>query len=159
MTYRGSPEPCPRCASRLEQNVARWHCLRCHGVLLPLDDVLALVRQMAPDLHPEEPLPIKPRTSAGPLACPFDSAPLTPGRFGTIAIDHCDHGMWFDGDELQQALEAIGLHYAERESAREPGRRKDMSLPAHWFPSRDHEDAFFRRLVRWAFGRDEPHEP
>ena len=158
MTYRGSPEPCPRCASRLEQNIARWHCLRCDGVLVPKDDLLALVRQMAPDLHPEEPLPLAPRKSAGPLACPFDSAQLTPARFGTIAVDHCDHGVWFDGEELQRALEAIGTDYAGRETAREPGRTK-YQPPPHWQPSLDYHDTFWPKLVNWALRRNDASEP
>ena len=160
MTYRGSPEPCPRCASRLEQNVARWHCLRCHGVMVPKDELIALVRSMAPDLHPEEPLPFTPRKSAGPLACPFDSAQLVPVRFGTIAVDHCDHGVWFDGEELQRALEAIGMGYAAREKARGPDADPDLRPPPHWEPSlKDYEDTFWPKLVGWILRREEKPEP
>ena len=57
MSYRGSPEPCPRCASRLERNHTRWLCLKCNGVMVDKTELLSMVREMAPDLHPAESLP------------------------------------------------------------------------------------------------------
>ena len=134
--------------------------MRCDGVLVPTDELLDLVRQMAPDLHPDEALPITPRKSAGPLACPLDSAQLVPGRLGTIAIDHCEHGVWFDGEELQRALEAIGLDFAKREAERVPGARKHAP-PPQWRPSQDRESfgEMLANLVRWALRRDDKLEP
>jgi hypothetical protein len=45
---------------------------------------IALVREMAPDLHPEAPVPIEPRDTLAPIACPFANE-LEPSRLGGVA--------------------------------------------------------------------------
>jgi Zn-finger nucleic acid-binding protein len=148
--------PCPRDQSALNPISKRLGCTSCHGIFVDNDDLATIVRAMAPDLHGEIKVPFHDRSSKEPaLACAICTQPMKAVRLGTMPVDHCFHGVWFDGQELQKALQSIGEAYGERETMRDrtgPAGGHNVFMPQQWTG----EESFgqmLNRLVRSIFRR------
>ena len=155
MTYRDATRPCPRCATSLVEAGLRWTCRGCEGVWITRDELDQMARRMIPDLDPDVRLPVTTRATRAPLACPFHGEALRPSRLGGVPVDDCAHGVWFDGDELAQALYKLGLIYAERERERDPSRgaRRSSATAAPW-DGDEGQPGLLSRFLAWAQRRE-----
>jgi hypothetical protein len=104
--FRGHDLTCPRCAgAKLEFEGMRWACSTCAGAFVENAALVAMVSDVTstawklPDAAGK----------AGTRPCPVCAAPMTEQDLEATPIDRCAaHGMWFDSDELQAALEHAG---------------------------------------------------
>jgi Zn-finger nucleic acid-binding protein len=109
---------CPRCDVALDANGARWVCKTCSGILLTEPEISRLVADMLGAAVSElgwtsriaEPQPLKlaEREAEGQApVCPRCAAAMAPRSLYGIKVDRCsEHGIWFDREELEQALRA-----------------------------------------------------
>ena len=124
--------PCPRCSSEVMRS-ARFReleadeCDRCGGLFLAsaMLDRLVSQRDHAARLHLA--LPVRPRhleSVVRYLACPVCQKGMNRKQFGRVSgvvVDACkDHGVWFDGGELQAVLDFVSRGGLER------ARQKDL---------------------------------
>lgn len=101
---------CPNCGRGLDPNGRRLVCGACAGVMVPEDELRAMVAEMlvgaakAQDELPE--LPFEPVEFADrPKTCARCPARMAKHRLYGMLVDRCEaHGVWFDDTELQAAL-------------------------------------------------------
>ena len=149
---------CPRDASPLQPVGKRLSCTSCHGVFVTQDDLLELVRTMAPDMHGEVKTPFFDRSSKeAALKCPVCSQDMKAVRLGSMPVDHCFHGVWFDGQELQRSLQSLGEAYGERETLRDHTGSMgghNPFMPQQW-TGEESLGQMLKRVVGSIFGRDQ----
>lgn len=107
---------CPRCATALDRRGERLVCTACHGLQLNEAEISQLVAEMLVETvsmfgwrdRVAEPQPLALEDRAGErLTCPQCVAAMEPRRLYGLDVDRCPaHGIWFDGEELEQALQA-----------------------------------------------------
>jgi Zn-finger nucleic acid-binding protein len=113
--YRTVSNGCPRCGTPLRRLRAASTCHGCHGRFLAESVMLEMASEMQVPAMPLSFLPLSPRTDS-PLHCPTCDKPMEPVRLASVLIDRCPaHGIWFDPDELSDAL----LLFARSESIEE----------------------------------------
>jgi Zn-finger nucleic acid-binding protein len=105
--YRDEHERCPRCGTDLTQAGSVRACTSCRGMWVQEDILITMAANMfAPPKR--APVPLVPQTRQ-PLPCPSCREAMATWTLHAIAIDRCAaHGLWFDRDELQIVLRAIG---------------------------------------------------
>jgi len=114
-----SSAPCPICASRLSDGSLESHalkyCVKCHGMLIPMDQLAELVDtlRIKRDRFAKPILPRSLADSSRHLHCPlcgaeFDAHPY--GGGGNINVDSCERcgRVWLDGGELRRIVTAPG---------------------------------------------------
>ena len=103
MIYRDHNEACPRCGVDLIDAGSVRACSSCRGMWLSAVVLADMVNTMQPEprwVH----LDFEPDTRS-PLACPSCSKAMTTLLLLGVEVDRCEgHGIWFDGDELEQVL-------------------------------------------------------
>ncbi len=70
------------------------------------------VREMFERMKPGRGFPVflSREDSTPPLRCPTCARPMNQRRLHQLDLDSCDnHGIWFDGDELEQTLYRYAL--------------------------------------------------
>jgi Zn-finger nucleic acid-binding protein len=113
--YRSVSNGCPRCGTPLRRLRAASTCHGCHGRFLEEAQILEMASDMQVPAVPLAFLPLSPRSDS-PLHCPTCDKPMEPVRLASVLIDRCPaHGIWFDPDELSEAL----LLFARPESIAE----------------------------------------
>jgi Zn-finger nucleic acid-binding protein len=108
VVFRDIRRMCPRCGGDFhEQRTSLGHrferCSSCRGNWV---DTLTLV-EMFERLRPGEGMPIMlARHGDGDeLRCPTCTRPMARRLLNMLHLDECSsHGVWFDGDELEQTL-------------------------------------------------------
>jgi Zn-finger nucleic acid-binding protein len=108
---------CPRCQIALDPAPERSICTQCQGVMLSEATVSQLIADMIGDqvsqfgwqgkIAEPQPLVLEPRASASSeaLTCPHCATAMEPRDLYGIAVDRCPaHGIWFDRQELADAL-------------------------------------------------------
>jgi Zn-finger nucleic acid-binding protein len=113
MVFRDNRHACPRCGSDFEElRTSLGHrfekCPACHGNWV---DAMTL-REMFDRMKPGRGVPpFSARTDDDPvLKCPICTAALVKVTLHRLALDRCeDHGVWFDGRELEATLFQYGL--------------------------------------------------
>jgi Zn-finger nucleic acid-binding protein len=93
---------CPTCVEQvLVWQDDRWTCLACTGALIPEPTLVALTQDIKSAYWELPPIGLEP----GARPCPVCTTPLRVGEVEGVAVDRCaDHGVWFEGGELQHAL-------------------------------------------------------
>jgi Zn-finger nucleic acid-binding protein len=171
--YRTITRSCPRCATRLvDHPKERWACERCGGVWIGDVDIRELVYALAPDLDLSVTVfEYTTRPTRAPMPCPACAGPLRPVRFGGVALDRCDRDgrLWFDAEELEKVLHAIGLAYADREKRRADHRRDTIPLEGfknqrqteQWRPGHEAEpgEDGILGFLRTLLGKKRPPDP
>jgi Zn-finger nucleic acid-binding protein len=111
---------CPSCGQGLDASGRRFYCGRCSGALVTEDELRELIADMAAgsaDGPPgPRPLALEPPPGADgpPRRCPRCPARMTKHLFYGMVVDRCEaHGIWFDDQELQGALERVGAEAAK----------------------------------------------
>jgi Zn-finger nucleic acid-binding protein len=104
---------CPACGRGLDANGQRLVCSACAGVLVPEDDLRAMLVEMQAGAAKEQEtfeLPFESMESyEPPRRCARCPAQMTKHRLYGMLIDRCEaHGIWFDNTELQTALQTAG---------------------------------------------------
>lgn len=113
MVFREIRRMCPRCHGEFQElRTSLGHrferCSSCHGNWV---ESLTLV-EMFEKLRPGQGMPLMtPRQdSEGELRCPTCTRPMLKQWLHMLALDQCSsHGIWFDGDELEQTLYRYAL--------------------------------------------------
>lgn len=108
MVFRDLRRTCPRCNGEFQElRTSLGHrferCASCRGNWV---DALTLL-EMFDKLKPGEGMPLMmPRQDSEPeLRCPTCTRPMLKQRLSMLDLDQCSsHGVWFDGDELEQTL-------------------------------------------------------
>lgn len=99
--FVGQVLSCPSCKTPLTAHADRFTCERCSGVFVEngaLVELMSTMRSNPWELTPAEGPP-------GPRVCPVCAAAMTLERVETIELERCpQHGVWFDRDELADAL-------------------------------------------------------
>ena len=105
--FRDELADCPRCGKPLDPGADRVNCEHCKGVLIEDKHVLQVVVDTIK--QPLDALPLDDRTAKEPnLICPACRNPMAPHMLYGIAVDRCaTHGLWFDGQELEQMMEKV----------------------------------------------------
>jgi Zn-finger nucleic acid-binding protein len=109
---------CPRCQTALDPRGDRAVCGACQGLLIGEARLSQMIADLLGDQVSDrgwsgkvavpEPLPLEERAARSDqvLTCPRCAAAMETKRLHEIAIDRCAaHGLWFDRDELEQALQ------------------------------------------------------
>lgn len=115
MTMRDSFATCPRCDGGLDEKGTRLVCTQCEGVLVPELDVMTLVAEVRTLNVGEavEPVPLDletTETTEQALRCPRCLTTMAKRVLYGLTVDRCEaHGIWFDGKELQAALDHAGI--------------------------------------------------
>jgi Zn-finger nucleic acid-binding protein len=104
MTAPSAFSPCPRCGHDLELMAGARACKACHGVWVSEPEIERRLRERCRT----DPGPLVFAEGSGPvLPCPVCWDPMAPRSLEGVAVDRCDkHGVWFDVDELEQAMRA-----------------------------------------------------
>lgn len=113
MVFRDNHLHCPRCGTALDEirtpvGHRFMQCQQCAGQWVEL----MILREMFHKLKPGRPAPsLFIRQDGEPqLLCPSCSVPMHKRVIASLAIDQCDkHGVWFDGNELENTLYAYAL--------------------------------------------------
>ena len=108
---------CPICASRLSEGKLEAHplkyCVKCHGMLIPMDAVVALVDTLRARRNwfaaPIEPCRLSDRDRH--FHCPICNAGMDAhpyGGGGNVNVDTCERCglLWLDGGELLKIVTA-----------------------------------------------------
>lgn len=111
---------CPRCGRGLDPSGRRLYCGACSGALVTEDELRELIATMAAGSAdgPAGPRPLALELPPGPdeplRTCPRCPARMTKHLFYGMLVDRCEaHGIWFDDQELQAALERVGTEAAK----------------------------------------------
>lgn len=112
MVFRDIRRHCPRCGGSFQElRTALGHrferCSSCRGNWV---ETLTL-HEMFHRLKPGNGIPVMDHREDRdePLRCPTCTRPMAKRRMHKLDLDECGHhGVWFDGDELEQTL----YHYA-----------------------------------------------
>src|SRR5690349_8938550 len=110
-TYRDSFENCPRCAVELTDARSARACPSCRGLWIAEAVVSEMVLQML-SLGSLSRLQLRElRRAEQPVACPTCGERMEQAEIHEVPIDRCSkHGVWFDRDELEQALYRVAQH-------------------------------------------------
>jgi Zn-finger nucleic acid-binding protein len=105
---------CPACENVMiileHEQVEIDYCPSCRGVWLDTGEVELLLDEPTQAKHLLASLAKNPNPSGKPRRCPICRKKMTEVRLGTaeppLLIDECTkhHGLWFDKDELEEAL-------------------------------------------------------
>ena len=107
MIYRDEHEQCPRCGTDLTQAGSVRACGACQGLWVEEEVLVAMAANMFAPAR-RVPIPLVPHARQ-PLPCPNCRDPMGTWTLHRVSIDRCaTHGLWFDRDELQVVLRAIG---------------------------------------------------
>lgn len=128
---------CPRCAAGLDEKGTRLVCTRCEGSLVPEHDVSVLIADIE-TVNLGEPtaptdIPLEPQLAASKselvLTCPRCMTQMTKHSLHGLTVDRClQHGIWFDGEELQAALAAAGISAVETKRKAPTGNKVAFGL-------------------------------
>lgn len=107
--YRDSFEKCPRCAVELTDARSARGCRSCGGLWVEEHVLSEMVLEMLPPGSLSR-LQLAAVSRAEPaIACPTCGDRMEQTEIHQARIDRCSkHGVWFDREELQQALHRIG---------------------------------------------------
>ncbi|HEY5922620.1 MAG TPA: FHA domain-containing protein [Kofleriaceae bacterium] len=108
MTYRDAFETCPRCGVTLVDARSARSCPQCRGLWVEEPVVAEMVLAMLPP-QPLSRLELAVLAPTGdPAACPTCKEPMHATTIHNVLLDRCaKHGVWFDGEELQEALRRV----------------------------------------------------
>jgi len=107
---------CPRCQAALDPRGDRWICSQCTGLLLPEPALSQMIAEMIGStvsalgwrgkVAEPQPLVLTPREATEHLTCPRCTTQMEATNLYGIEVDRCPaHGLWFDRDELEKALQ------------------------------------------------------
>ena len=124
MTYRDRPLTCPRCAAALVRFETRdkWHCARCHGAMLAIEELAPELAAVAPALLVNANVAaittIGRRTRERALACAVCGIAMHPVFLAGVELGRCytDGLVWFDLRELAAAIATTGAGEHARRS-------------------------------------------
>ena len=108
--YRDSFKHCPACGVRLEQARSVWRCSACKGCWVEERILADMVLRMRDGTGPTSLAFLSRTTADGVRACPSCGKGMAHVALEGVELDRCaDHGIWFDGRELQTTLHEAGL--------------------------------------------------
>jgi Zn-finger nucleic acid-binding protein len=115
---RDDTATCPSCGRGLDASGRRFYCGTCAGALVTEDELREMIADMAagaPDGPPgARPLALEPADYGVTRTCPRCPAAMSKHMFYGMHVDRCEaHGIWFDDQELQGALERVGAEAAK----------------------------------------------
>jgi Zn-finger nucleic acid-binding protein len=95
---------CPRCHGPLDTSGVSAACHACRGLWVARTSLAEMIAEMRPDQ--EATLAFAPRVATeAALPCPRCERPMEPVTLEGVPVDTCtDDGVWFDADELSEAL-------------------------------------------------------
>jgi Zn-finger nucleic acid-binding protein len=106
MVYRAESRPCPACGGALLEASLRWRvesCAGCGGAFVEEAVLAEMMREMGAPAGPT----FEAREHGPQRRCPGCAAPMAWVALATFPLERCAaHGIWFDKEELQQALHA-----------------------------------------------------
>lgn len=113
MVFRDNHIHCPRCGTALDEvrtpvGHRFMQCQTCSGQWVDL----TILREMFHKLKPGQPSPalLSRQDGDSSLPCPTCSKTMHKRIMASLPLDQCDqHGVWFDGNELEGTLYAYAL--------------------------------------------------
>jgi Zn-finger nucleic acid-binding protein len=106
MVYREQSRPCPACGGELAVQSLRWRferCAACGGAFVEEGVLAEMMREMGAAAPPI----FGPRAHGPARRCPGCAEPMAWVALEILPLERCPaHGIWFDPEELQQALHA-----------------------------------------------------
>ena len=116
MVYRTRRPTCPVCRVPLlstgSEELALDRCDGCGGTWVSETTLDALINRIDPTTPRPRICQQVPQVGAPIKACPACGKHMINCIFGPVNIDECSHGLWFDGEELEQALATAALEPA-----------------------------------------------
>jgi Zn-finger nucleic acid-binding protein len=105
MPHRDAFPKCPACGSALDARGARLCCDGCDGVLVAIEEL----RQMLRDINPDERRTLEQLVTpvgTSRRTCPRCTTPMSSCELNQVPLDLCaHHGFWFDRNELVTVLQ------------------------------------------------------
>lgn len=111
MVYRHT-RGCPVCGGTFTSYRTRTYnyerCARCLGIWMSMPVLRAMVASMVEGARPF----FQERAGGESRMCPDCQTPMSRADLFGVPVEVCtarEHGVWFDKDELAQALERVGV--------------------------------------------------